>query len=384
MTTVAEPRLLTTEPVETYVPKLEPKQVIDLARQAGLTGRGGAGFPVGRKLAAVAATGRPAMVIANGAEGEPDSEKDRFLLTHQPHLVLDGLQLVARACHASALFLYAPPAALDSVRRALWDRRREAVSVRLTPAPDTFVAGEASAAAAAVVGAGSMPTDKMVRLAKREMPTLVQNVETLAHLALVARHGAEWFRTRGTEDEPGTFLATIGGAVVNPGVAEAGYGVPLGELLEEAGGPSEPLSAVLVGGYHGGWVPADPDLPVSRAGLESYGASPGAGVVTALAASSCGLRETARIATYLAGQVSGQCGPCLNGLPRLATAMSDLAHHRIWLGMTAEVERLRGLVTGRGACHHPDATARLIGSAMRMFHEDVTAHLKGQCLAVTR
>ncbi|NMO54584.1 NADH-quinone oxidoreductase subunit F [Actinoplanes sp. TBRC 11911] len=380
MTTVAEPRLLG-EPVEAYVPKLDPKQVIDLARQAGLTGRGGAGFPVGRKLAAVAATGRPAMVIANGAEGEPGSEKDRYLLTHQPHLVLDGLQLVARACHASALFLYAPPAALEPVRRALWDRRREAVSVRLAPAPSTFVAGEASAAAAAVVGGGAIPADKMVRLAKREMPTLVQNVETLAHLALVARHGAEWFRTRGTQDEPGTFLATVGGAVVNPQVVEAGYGVPLGELLAAAGGPSGPLSAVLVGGYHGGWVPADPELPVSRAGLDSYGATPGAGVVTALPASSCGLRETARIVEYLAGQVSGQCGPCLNGLPRMASALSDLAHHRIWLGMTSEVDRLRGLVTGRGACHHPDATARLIGSAMRMFHEDVTAHLKGECVA---
>jgi NADH:ubiquinone oxidoreductase subunit F (NADH-binding) len=372
-------RLLTGS-VEGALPSLDPDQVIGLAKDAGLTGRGGAGFPVWRKLSAVADTGRPAIVIANGAEGEPGSAKDRLLLQAQPHLVLDGLQLAARACGAQAAFLYAPWAAMESLERTLLDRR-DPVSVRLTTAPETFVAGEASAAAAAAEGRGTLPTDKLVRLATRDNPTLVQNVETLAHLALIARFGAAWFRESGTGDEPGTFLATIGGAVADPGVVEVAYGVSLGELLSEAGGPTEPLSAVLVGGYHGGWVPADPDLLVSRAGLATYGASPGAGVVTALGASSCGLRETARIVTYLAGQVAGQCGPCMNGLPRMAETLRDLAEHRIWVGMTAEVERLQRLVTGRGACHHPDATARLAGSGMRMFHEDVFAHLSGHCLA---
>jgi NADH:ubiquinone oxidoreductase subunit F (NADH-binding) len=372
-------RLLTGS-FETVTPSLDPDEVIGLALDAGLTGRGGAGFPVWRKLAAVAETGRPAIVIANGAEGEPDSAKDRLLLQAQPDLILDGLQLAARACGAQAAFLYAPWAALESLEKTLL-RRRDAVSVRLTVAPEAFTAGEASAAASAIEGHGTLPTDKLVRLATRENPTLVQNVETLAHLALIARLGPAWFRESGTNDEPGTFLATIGGAVADPGVVEAGYGVSLGELLAEAGGPTEPLNAVLVGGYHGGWVPADPELKVSRAGLAEYGASPGAGVVIALGESSCGLRETARIVNYLAGQASGQCGPCLNGLPRLAETLRDLAEHRIWVGMTAEVERLQRLVTGRGACHHPDATARLVGSAMKMFHEDVFAHLSGYCLA---
>ena len=164
-------------------------------------------------------------------------------------------------------------------------------------------------------------------------------------------------------------------------MVEAGYGVPLGELLAAAGGAVAPLSAVLVGGYHGAWVPADPALPISSAGLGSYGASPGAGVVMALAASSCGLRETARIASSLAGQVAGRCGPCVNGLPRLAATLRGLAHHRIWPGMTAEISRLSRLVTGRGACKHPDGTARLIGSTLRMFYADVDAHLHGRCLA---
>jgi NADH:ubiquinone oxidoreductase subunit F (NADH-binding) len=269
------------------------------------------------------------------------------------------------------------------VREAL-QFRRDAVPVRLTAAPDAFVAGEASAAATVVAGRGAVPADKLVRLASAGpdgVPTLVQNVETLAYLALIARYGPGWFRACGTADEPGTFLASVSGAVVAPGVVEAGYGVALRELLAAAGWPAKPLAAVLVGGYHGAWVPADAALPISSAGLSPYGAAPGAGVVVALGASSCGLRETARIASYLAGQVAGRCGPCVNGLPRLAGTLRDLAQHRIWPGMTASLDRLSRLVTGRGACKHPDGTARLIGSAMRMFAPDVEAHLNGRCLA---
>jgi NADH:ubiquinone oxidoreductase subunit F (NADH-binding) len=128
-------------------------------------------------------------------------------------------------------------------------------------------------------------------------------------------------------------------------------------------------------------VPPHPDLPVSRAGLAPYGASPGAGVVLALPTGVCGLAETARIAGYLAGQVAGQCGPCINGLPRLADTLTALAERRARPGLPAEVERLAALVTGRGACKHPDGTARLIRSALRAFEADVTAHLAGRCLA---
>jgi NADH:ubiquinone oxidoreductase subunit F (NADH-binding) len=345
------------------MPDLSRDQIIGLARDSGLTGRGGAGFPMWRKLAAVVLSGHPPVVIANAAEGEPASGKDRALVTCQPHLVLDGLQLVARACGASVSHVYGTKPALASIAGALRGRH-DAIPVRLTPAPAAFVAGERSAAASAVAGRGAVPQDKLLRTTATG--TLVQNVETLAHLALIARHGPHWFRECGTSDEPGTFLATVGGAVAAPGIVEAGYGVALGELVAAAGGPASPLSAVLIGGYHGGWVPADPSLEVSRAGLAPFGATPGAGVVVALPANACGLRETARIAGYLAGETTGQCGPCLNGLPRLAGTLADLAYHRIRPGLPAEVARL-------------DGTARLIASAMRTFQADVAAHLNGRC-----
>ncbi len=367
------------------MPVMDPSQVVGMARDAGLTGRGGGGFPVWRKLTAVAAAGRPAVVIANGAEGEPASGKDRALLAYQPNLVLDGLQLVSFG--APQAYLYAPVAAHRALRPLL-DARRAAgldrVPVTLVAAPDAFVAGEESAAAVAVAGRAAVPADKLVRITSSGpggAPTLVQNVETLAHLALIARYGPGWFRAAGTYDEPGTFLATVSGAVGSPGVIEAGYGVALGDLIAAAGGPTDRLSAVLVGGYHGGWVPAGPALPVSRAALAPYGSGPGAGVIVALPVGACGLVETARIAGYLAGQVAGQCGPCINGLPRLASTLTDLAHRRARPGLPAEVDRLARLVTGRGACRHPDGTARLIHSAMRAFDADVAAHLAGRCLA---
>ncbi|GAA0454207.1 hypothetical protein Ade02nite_02590 [Paractinoplanes deccanensis] len=380
MTSVAEAptvqRRLLAQTGHGPLPTLDASQVVGLARDAGLTGRGGSGFPLWRKLNAVLVSGRPPTIIANGAEGEPASGKDKALLTYQPHLVLDGLQLIARAARASTAYLYvAQPAAF----RAVLGSRRDPIPVTLVTAPDAFVAGEESAVAAAVAGRGAVPADKRFRLP--DTGTLVQNVETLAHLALIARYGAGWFRTAGTYDEPGTFLATIGGAVAAPGVVEAGYGVPLGDLITAAGGPTAPLAAVLVGGYHGAWVPADPALPISREALSPYGATPGAGVVTALPLGACGLAETARIAGYLADQSAGQCGPCVNGLPRLATTLADLAAFRARPTLPAEVTRLTHLVTGRGACRHPDGTARLIASAMRAFSADVTAHLNGHCLA---
>jgi NADH:ubiquinone oxidoreductase subunit F (NADH-binding) len=378
VTSVAEKverRLLDSEVEHGRLPILEPSQIIGMARDAGLTGRGGAGFPVWRKLSAVAPGG---VVIANGAEGEPASGKDRVLLERRPHLVLDGLQLIATATRAGAAHLYAPRAALAPLK-ALIAARRDRVPVTPHAAPDAFVSGEESAVVSAIGGRGAVPTDKRVRIGEKGF--LVQNVETLAHLALIARYGAGWFLSAGTPEEPGTFLATVSGAVRRPGVIEAGYGVPLGELVAAAGGPTMDLQAVLIGGYHGGWVPADPTLPVSRRALEPYGASPGAGVVVALPRNACGLGETARIAGYLADQVAGQCGPCVNGLPRMAGTLADLAARRPRPGLAAEAERLARMVSGRGACRHPDGTARLVISAMRAFEADVVAHLNGRCLA---
>jgi NADH:ubiquinone oxidoreductase subunit F (NADH-binding) len=365
-----------------------PGRLLPALQAAGLSGRGGAAFPTWRKLAAVAgAAGRRPVVVGNGAEGEPASVKDRTLLSCALHLVLDGLQLAAEAVGATSGYLYVgDPAAATAVRRALaqrtaagWDR----LAVEVVEAPDWFVAGEESAVVAAIEGRRALPRDKRRRVTEAGVhgrPTLVQNVETLAHQALIARRGPGWFRSQGTAEEPGTFLATLAGTVAAPGVYELPHGIPLREALARAGGATVELRAVLVGGYHGAWVPAvDSGVPLSRAGLRPYGASPGAGLLLALPATGCGLRESARIAQYLAGQSAGQCGPCVNGLPRLAGTLARLASGDRDPGLVAEVRRLTGLVAGRGACHHPDGTARFVLSTLRTFDDEVRRHLAGFC-----
>ena len=214
----------------------------------------------------------------------------------------------------------------------------------------------------------------------RGRPTAVLNVETLAHVAVIARRGAVAFRAAGTPEEPGTMLVTLSGAVAAPGVREVALATPLPQVLGQYGGLTRP---VLVGGFHGAWLgPSEvAGARLSRASLARFDAAPGAGVLFVLPAGRCGLVETARIAGYLSGQGARQCGPCRNGLPHLAGAIDALAHRRRDPGLPAEITRVAGLVEGRGACHHPDGTARLVRSALRVFAADVAAHLDGHCLA---
>ncbi len=221
---------------------------------------------------------------ATPAEGEPASSKDRILLAYAAHLVLDGLVLAARAVGAGEAHLYLPDSGVDQVHRAMLDRN-DPVPITVHVAPDAFVVGEESAVVSAVAGGPAIPQDKAVRIIEqglRGQPTLVQNIETLAHIALICRYGARWFRNQGTADEPGTFLATMTGAVAAPGVYELPYGARLGQLIATAGGLTQPAQAVLVGGYHGAWIPADEWIEISRAGLSRFGATPGAGVAFVL------------------------------------------------------------------------------------------------------
>ena len=346
--------------------------------RSGLTGRGGAGFPLWRKLDALAA--RPGgVLVANAAEGEPASVKDRTLLHAAPHLVLDGLQVAAVAARATSAVVYVGEESADVVRAAGAARfHSDPVPVRVVVAPPGFVSGEESAAVNAIDGRPGMPGDKARRVVEVGVggrPTAVQNVETLAHTALVGRCGAAAFRAAGTPDEPGTMLvtATVGGV---RRVREVPLGVPVPVALgAEVRGP------VLVGGFHGAWLTAAEaaGARLSRAGLGPFGATPGAGVLVALDPGTCGLAETARIAGYLAASSAGRCGPCRNGLPAVAATLN-----RIVAGdasSTAEVHRLGALVRGRGACHHPDGTVRLAASALRVFADDVEAHRRGRCLA---
>jgi NADH:ubiquinone oxidoreductase subunit F (NADH-binding) len=357
---------------------------------AGLTGRGGAAFPVHRKLTAVAnGRGRP-LAVANGAEGEPASSKDRSLLWLAPHLVLDGLQLAAEAVGAdrAIIYVHADQALTRHLLAAIGQRRAaglDRLPAELEQAPDLFLAGEESAVVSRLSGGPARPRFKQPPVFARGVdgrPTLVQNVETLAHLALIARFGARWFRAAGLSGEPGSMLCTVRRPGASPLVAEVELGTPLTALLGRLDG----VQAVLCGGYHGAWLePAQvAGLNLSNASLRPAGAFAGAGVLVALPATACGLAETARVARYLALESAGQCGPCFNGLPSIAAALAELAGPRPALSTLADVRRWAGLLAGRGACHHPDGFIRFVRSALTVFRAELGAHAEGRCCATTQ
>lgn len=368
------------------VPSGTPRAgIIDAVARAGLTGRGGAGFPTARKLDAVARGRGPRVVVVNGTEGEPASGKDRLLLTRLPHLVLDGALAAAAAVGATRIVVSIDRTfggALAAMRAAVAERpagEKAAVTIEVTATPPRFVAGEETALVRFVNGGPAQPTVTPPRPFERGVggrPTLVQNAETLAHLAQIVGYGPDWFRRTGTPEEPGTTLVTVSGAVARPGVVEVPFGTRIDRIVAGAGGPSSPPSAVLVGGFFGAWVPAmaAARAPFSRAGLEPVGATPGAGILVVLPADACGLTETARILEWYAAESAGQCGPCLYGLADLATGTNELAHDGASADAVLRLRRWAGEIEGRGACRHPDGAVRLLRSAFEVFADDLTRH----------
>lgn len=358
--------------------------VIPVLEASGLLGRGGAGFPVGRKWRSVAGqTGGRPVVLANGAEGEPLSAKDRTLLRLRPHLVLDGALVAADAVGADRIVLYVGGAHRDaqaSIWRALGERRDLRVAIDLLDAPDTYLAGEESAAVHFVNEADRRPTVTPPRPYERGVggrPTLVQNVESLAHAALIGRFGDAWFRERGRDATPGSALVTISGAS-RDGVREIEIGTTIGELAAEAGAGTRAgdMQAVLLGGYFGGWLSTGRgwNVPLDPIALRAAGSAFGAGVVAFLSNERCGVRATSRIIDYMAGQSAAQCGPCVYGLRAIADATARLANGRPERDDLARIGHWSEQLKGRGACRHPDGAVGQLLSSLRVFGSEWEVH----------
>jgi NADH:ubiquinone oxidoreductase subunit F (NADH-binding) len=199
----------------------------------------------------------------------------------------------------------------------------------------------------------------------------------LAQVALIARHGPQWFRQRGTVEAPGTTLVTVTGADRFPVLVEIELGCPVAAILDVAG-IDQPLNGVLVGGYGGAWLgPGSLSTPYAPGPLADMGAALGVGVLVALPRTSCGIAETARVARYMASESAGQCGPCVFGLPAVAEDLELLAHGLGGADLMGRMERRLSQIDGRGACRHPDGVVRLVRSAMAVFAEDVRAHRRG-------
>jgi NADH:ubiquinone oxidoreductase subunit F (NADH-binding)/ferredoxin len=353
---------------------------------AGLHGQGGAAFPVAAKWRHLSGSDSP-VVVANGAEREPGTLKDRHLMTYRPHLVLDGLRVTAAATGSRRVIIAvdqehdeasrAIDAALVEEREAhLWD----GMNVTVQAVPALYVAGEETALLTALEGGSPVPRLRPPYPAQAGLfsrPTVLHNVETLAQIALVAAFGDEWYRQVGIPDQPGTGLFTIGRFGGDFAVVERAIGYPLSQLLCETG-LFEGARAAIVGGWSGGLLPREAfSTPLSSSALASKGASLGTKSIQVLGPDDCPVRVVAVILRFFAGETANQCPPCHRGLPDVAQAFEQLeATGGSPDDVRAAVE-FTSTLFGRGICRLPDGAARMLASLLRHFPEEIEKHLAG-------
>lgn len=365
--------------------QLSLPQLVRLTERSRLRGRGGAAFPFVTKLKIAASGGRgKRAVVVNLSEGEPASAKDAALALTRPHLILDGAAVAARALGCREVWVALPgerPAVVAQLRLAIAERDDD-LRWRTQVGEQHFVAGQSRAVIELLAGRTNKPVTSWKPEAvdgHRGRPTVLSNAETWAQLGRLALLGLEAFRALGTTAEPGSTLLTLGERGATPTVLEVGYGTSWTDVLPER------LQGrrYLIGGFHGTWATweALASTTVSVRGLRAQGLLLGAGVVFATASDECPVVFTTQVIDYLAGQSAGRCGPCLNGLPALATALHAV---RSGSGDVDEVQRLSTLVSGRGACAHPDGTVRLVASLLACFPEEIAAHARGRCRSALR
>lgn len=366
------------------LPRMSADELIAACQQVDLRGQGGAAFPFARKLQAVIENAerkdQPTIVVVNCTEGEPGSFKDKMLAIRSPYLILSGAALVAEAVGAEEIIVGVTSNELAnrSLEAAVAAEPGLRKIVRIVQQPERFISGESGALVRGINGKRPIPPGRKQLAAERgvdDLPTLLSNASTFAQLAVLALLGPERFAAVGMPDEPGTVLLSVSGSAKRAAVVEVPTGVPLGAVLDICEAPAG--DGVLVGGYHGMWLDAETayTVPVSREGLASVSGTLGSGIVLPLGEGTCPLGEVSRIASYLAGESAGQCGPCKLGLPTIARALSQLVDGSGGVEALDVARRAAASANRRGACSHPDGTVRFVLSALEVFTEDLAAHV---------
>ncbi len=373
--------------------EFSPQDIIATVEASGLRGRGGAGFPTGRKLAlTLECPETPHYVVMNGGEDEPGSHKDRVLMENLPHLLLDGIILAAYAVQAEKAYLYINhnyEAATGAVETALREAREAgywgediagsgfSLELVMVAAPSNYVAGEDTAALEVIEGKEPLPRQKPpfpVTEGLFGKPSLVNNVETLANIAPIVARGAEWFRSFGTAESPGTMIFSLGDEMERPGVYELPLGTPLRHLLEECGGGlkgGKPIKAILPGGPSSGFLlPDNLDLPLDHDALREAGSSIGCGVVKVLTEGDSVLDELMRIADFFAKESCGQCPACRMETNMLVALLKKVQQGEGNDALTEQFGKVIAFNKGKGFCSLINMPGPPIESAVRLFPEE--------------
>ena len=362
------------------------QEVID----SGLRGRGGAGFPVGRKWSIAAET--PATeryVVCNAGEDEPGSFKDRVLIQHRPHLVLEGMILAARAIQADHAYLYLNET-YDDCFELMTTAIAEApsdVKITIHRAPTVYVAGEDSATLEVLEGKPPKPRQKPPYPAVAGLfgkPTVVNNVETLANIPPIVRNGASWFRKYGTPESPGTMIFCLGDEMNNPGAYELPLGTPLRHLYENVGGGLKngaKLKAILPGGPSCAFLTPDQlDVALDPESLKRANSTLGCGVMRFYPEGTCMVEETLHIAQFFARESCGQCPACRMETGMLSTIIERIQQGKGEPALFEQFQKIIDFNRGKGYCALVNMPGPPIMSALRLFREEFTHHLKhGSC-----
>ena len=371
-----------------------PEQIVDEISASGLRGRGGAGFPTGRKWSSVrdAAEGAGSMpyLVANAAEGEPGTYKDRALLARNPYAFLEGLLIARYATGAQRAYVgikeHFPErerleSALTEILDAGWPGSEV---VEIVAGPDDYLFGEESAMLEVIEGNMPMPRIPppyevgLFASTTDPHPTVVNNVETLSHVAHIVREGPEWFRQVGTESSPGTMVFTVVGDVESPGVYELPLGTPLGTLLEDIAGATN-TKAVYSGTSNAVITPAMFDTPLGFDEMREAGSGMGSGGFVVYGESHCIVRVLATLSYFLAVESCGQCNACKLGTGAITDLLQRIDRGE---GDGTDLEAIlkrNATVTDQNRCYLPVGEQLMVDSTVRAFEDEFLAHLGEPC-----
>ncbi len=379
--------------------RMDPGQVLAVIDESGLTGRGGAGFPTGRKWRAVAeATGTPKTIVCNADEGEPGCFKDRDLMDLDPHALIEGMALAAYATGATRGFIYLRyeyPATLDILERAIAEAAgagylggdgagsAPGFDLMVRRGAGAYICGEETSLLNSLEGKHPFPRNRPpfpVTHGYENLPTVVNNVETLASVPPILRHGPSWYRSLGRGEHAGTKVISLSGDITRPGNYEVPMGFPLGELLEWAGGPlpGRTIQAVTMAGLSGGFLGSDAlDVTLDEPSIRALGSFLGAGGIMVFDDSRDMVRVTRDAMAFFAEESCGKCFPCRIGTKRLVERLEGEGPD--WLGAWIdEVTDLHTVMKKTSACGLGQAAPLLTESLIRYFPDNVRWHVESQ------
>ncbi len=381
------------------------EDVVKVVTDAGLRGRGGAGFPTGKKWQFTReAPEEPRYLVMNGGEDEPGSKKDRVLLENLPHLVIEGAILSAYAIGANKAYLYIN-AKYDVAIKSITDALDEAkaagywgknilggnfdLDFEIVAAPHNYVAGEDTAVLEVIEGRKPLPRQKPpfpVTVGLFGKPTSVNNVETLANVAPILLKGAEWYRKFGTAESPGTMIFSLNDDVNRPGVYELPFGTSLRYLIEECGGglkSGKKLKAIMPAAPSSAFLAPDKiDTPLDHNSMRDAGSALGCGVVKLISEGTCIVEEVLRIADFFTAESCGQCPACRMETNTLSLMMKKVQAGQGGQPMLEQFSKILAFNKGKGFCNLIAMPGPPIESALKLFPADFEAHLTtGKCAA---